>query len=104
MAILLAKHGQRLAWIPFRVKQSGFDRCTKSLSHRQARIQNRPTHFEMRIECFASNKEAHDFAGAFKDRINAAIAHETFKWYWFFTTSFQRRSSFITAATAYLDR
>src|SRR6516225_6211804 len=57
----------------------------------------------MRVEGFASNEEPHDFARTFKDRINPAIAHKSLQWDRFFATSFQRRGSFVSAATADLN-
>ena len=49
----------------------------RALGHRQLRIENRAAHFQMRIERFARNEEPHDFARAFEDRVDAAIAQET---------------------------
>src|SRR5882724_5918187 len=87
---------QPLARIPTGIKFSGAKNGLRTLGHRQLRIENCAADFQMRIERFARDEKPHDFARAFKDEIDAAIAQETFDRDWFLATPGEGLRSFIT--------
>ena len=69
--------GQPLARIPTGIKFSGSENGFDALRHRQLRIENCAADFQMRIERLARDEQAHDFARAFENQVDAAIAQET---------------------------
>ena len=58
----------------------------------------------MRIESFTGDKQSHDFARAFENHINAAVAQEAFHRDGFFAATGQRFRGFIPTTTAHLHR
>src|SRR4029450_429692 len=68
---------QPLAWIPACIKFSRAENSFGAFGHRQLRVENRTADFQMRIERFARNEQAHDFARAFEDCIDAAISQKS---------------------------
>ena len=67
-------------------------------------LKNRAADFQVRIERFARNEEPHDFARAFEDQVDAAIAQETLHRDRFFAAAGERLRGFVTAAAAHLHR
>src|SRR5580765_5784277 len=79
-----------LSRIPARVKLARLENRLGPLRGRQLRIENRAADLEMRIERFARNEEAHNFARAFEDHIDAAIAQESLDRDSFLAATFER--------------
>src|SRR6266566_2476920 len=74
--------GQPLARVPSGVKFPGREDRFGALRHRQLRIKNCATHFQMRIERLARDEEPHDFTRAFKDRVNATVSQKALDRNW----------------------
>src|SRR3954470_21879322 len=66
--------------IPAGVKFSGSENCFHPFRHRQLGVKNSAAYFQMRIERFARDEQSHDFARAFEDRVDPAIAQESLDW------------------------
>src|SRR5437588_2990694 len=71
-----------LARIPTGVKFSGAEDGFRAIGHRQLRVENCATDFQMWIECFTCDEQPHDFAGAFKDCVHTTIPKESFNADW----------------------
>src|SRR5436305_15046743 len=67
-----------LAGIPAGVKFSGTENGFRALGCWQLRVENRATDLQVRIERFTRNKEQHDFARSFEDRVHATITQKSF--------------------------
>src|SRR5438046_5511299 len=71
LPIFAGARWQKLPRVPSGVKHPRFESCFESVRARQLRVQRRATHLQMRVQRFARDEQAHDLAGAFKNRVRS---------------------------------
>ena len=84
------------------VKFHGGGQGGEALLQRQAGVEQRRAGLQVGVEGFAGDEEAHDFAAAFEDCVDAGIAQEAFDRFGIFAAGFEAVGRLVAATAANL--